>query len=74
MVQNEEKKLFVLLQRDAEITDAGHHILAHALRDRECVGAVEGEPHIGLEQELVVLDATLALARPFPELVAKYEP
>ncbi len=64
----------MLLQGDAEIADAGHHILAHALRDGEGVRAVEREPHIGLEQELVVLDAPLAFARPFAELVAQNEP
>lgn len=74
MVQNEEKKLFVFLQCNSEITDAGHHIFAHALRDGEGVCAVEGEPHIGLEQELVVLDAALTFARPFAELVAQNEP
>ena len=66
--------LFPFFQNDSETLHALHHLVAHALGDGERVFAIIGEPHLGLEQEFVVFEATLTFSGPVAEFVAQDEP
>lgn len=60
-------------QRDPKIRDALEFVGTHGLRDGEGIGAAVGEAHLGLEEELVVLDAPLSTPRPMALFVAEDE-